>query len=71
MNDPIGAKVFAPHDDGGTGNPDPTMNPSDKSPKGENMPPAGGESISPADSERPSRPNDHGAAPGDEDDAPA
>ncbi len=61
MNDPMGAAVFAAPDEGGSGNPDPTMKPSDTSPKGENMPPAGGESMSPADSERPSRPNEVGA----------
>ena len=61
----------AKQDDGGSANPDPTMQRPKGSPKGENMPPAGGESISPADSTRPSRPNEYGAVPDDEaDDAP-
>ena len=51
----------AKQDDGGSANPDPTMKHAKGSPKGENMPPLGGESISPADSTRPSRPNDYGA----------
>ncbi len=55
------AQVRAKQDDGGSGNPDPTMQHAKGSPKGENMPPAGGESISPANSTRPSRPNDPGA----------
>ena len=55
--------VRAPQDDGGSANPDPTMKNAKGSPKGENMPPAGGESISPASSTRPSRPNEHGAVP--------
>ena len=53
-------------DDGGSANPDPTMQHPKGSPKGENMPPKGGESISPADSTRPSRPNEFGAVPGKE-----
>ncbi len=62
MNDPIGATMaFAAQDDSGSGNPDPTMKPSNKSPKGENMPPAGGESMSPANSKQPPRPNEYGA----------
>ncbi len=58
-------RVHAKQDDGGSGNPDPTMRHAKGSPKGENMPPKGGESISPADSTLPSRPNGFGAAPAD------
>ena len=59
--------VRAKQDDGGSGNPDPTMRHAKGSPKGENMPPLGGESISPANSELPSRPNGVGAEPASED----
>ena len=58
-----GGYVRAKQDDDGSANPDPTMKHAKGSPKGENMPPLGGESISPAGSKRPSRPNDYGAAP--------
>ena len=39
-------------DDGGSANPDPTMQHPPGSPKGENMPPRGGESIAPAEGAR-------------------
>ena len=58
--------LHAKQDDGGSANPDPTMQRPQGSPKGENMPPKGGESISPADSTRPSKPNEFGAVPRDE-----
>ena len=62
----------AKQDDGGSGNPDPTMRHAKGSPKGENVPPLGGESISPVNSKQPSRPNDPDTASGptrvDEDD---
>ena len=61
--------VRAKQDDDGSANPDPTMKHAKGSPKGENVPPLGGESISPAGSRRPSRPNDYGAAPAEEKDA--
>ena len=44
--------AFAKPDDVGSGNPDPTMRHPRGSPKGENMPPVGGESMEPADSKR-------------------
>ena len=40
--------AHAKPDDAGSGNPDPTMRKPEGSPKGENMPPRGGEDISPA-----------------------
>ena len=59
--------AHAKQDDGGSANPDPTMQHAKGSPKGENMPPKGGESISPANSTLPSRPNESGAVSADED----
>ena len=58
--------VYAKQDDGSSANPDPTMRHAKGCPKGENMPPKGGESMSPADSRRPSRPDDFGAVPDDD-----
>ena len=55
--------AHAKQDDGGSANPDPTMQHAKGAPKGENMPPKGGESISPAGSKQPSRPNEFGAVP--------
>ena len=40
--------AYAKPDDTGSKNPDPTMQKPAGSPKGENMPPSGGEDISPA-----------------------
>ena len=68
-------RVRAAQDDGGSANPDPTMKHAKGNLKGENMPPAGGESISPADSTRPSRPNKedagHAEKTAGDDDAPS
>lgn len=44
--------AYAKPDDTGAKNPDPTMQRPMGSPKGENMPPRGGEDISPSDSSR-------------------
>ena len=46
-------RTFDKPDDKGSANPDPTMRKGPGSPKGENMPPLGGESISPADQRSP------------------
>ncbi len=48
-----GTKTADTPDDKGSSNPDPTMKKGPGSPKGENMPPLGGESISPADQRSP------------------
>ena len=52
----FGGAAFSKPDDGGSGNPDPTMKKpggaTGASPKGENMPPLGGEDIAPADRSR-------------------
>ena len=44
--------TYAKPDEAGSANPDPTMQKPQGSPKGENMPPAGGEEIAPADRTR-------------------
>ena len=50
------SKRFAKDDEAGSGNPDPTMKKPPGKPSGENVPPAGGESMSPADSKHPNAP---------------
>ena len=60
------AKLFAKDDETGSGNPDPTMAELPGKPAGENVPPAGGESMAPADSKHPYAPP--GGADGEEDD---
>lgn len=44
-----GSAVRGKEDEGGTSPSDPTLKKGPGSPKGENMPPAGGESMAPAD----------------------
>ena len=52
MANGVSGRVLAKSDEGGSGNPDPTMKKpggsTGKSPKGENVPPLGGEDIAPA-----------------------
>ena len=48
----VSRTLFAKPDDAGAAAHDPTMKKGPGSPKGENMPPAGGESMAPADSGR-------------------
>ena len=45
--------MFAKDDETGSANPDPTVRKLPGKPSGENVPPAGGESMSPADSKHP------------------
>lgn len=49
----VSGAVFAKNDETGSGNSDPTMRELPGKPSGENVPPAGGESMAPADSKHP------------------
>lgn len=50
------SKLFGKDDETGSSNPDPTMKKPPGKPSGENVPPAGGESMAPTDSRHPYAP---------------